>query len=98
MAVSRYHRSALMDQGRHLSTTQASKILRSAVENGQLATSVYTIKPGERLDVLAAKVYGNGSLWWVIAGASAIGWWVQVPPGVQVIIPTDLGQVEGLFA
>ena len=48
----------------------------------------------DRLDTLAGSVYGDGRLWWVIAAASGIGWWTQVPSGTLVLIPTDLTEVE----
>ena len=53
----------------------------------------HILKEGERLDVIAGRTYGNARLWWVIAAASGIGWGLQVPPGTQILIPTDLKQV-----
>jgi hypothetical protein len=48
------------------------------------------------LDIIAGEYYGDGSLWWVIAGASGIGWGLQVPAGIYLRIPTDIGAVVAL--
>ena len=47
---------------------------------------------------MAANVYGDSSLWWIIAAASNIGWGLQVPPGTVLKIPTDLGQIVAMMA
>ena len=98
MAISRYSRVPLLDMGKQFGTARASMLIRKAVESGEIDTVSYLVKDGERLDVIAGKVYGHGSLWWVIAGASAIGWWLQVPPGTQLVVPSNLSQIEGMFA
>jgi hypothetical protein len=41
----------------------------------------------ERFDILAGKIYGDSSLWWIIAAASDVGWGLQVPPGTRIKIP-----------
>ena len=64
-----------------------------AVDNGTIATSTHVVKQGERLDTIAGRVYGSGTMWWVIAAASGIGWGTQVPPGTLVRIPTDLSLI-----
>ena len=51
---------------------------------------------GDRLDHLAGKFYGSGTLWWIIAAASGVGWGLQVPPGTLLAIPTRLGQINAL--
>jgi len=45
------------------------------------------------LDHIAGKELGDSQLWWVIAAASRIGWWLQVPPGTVLRIPTKMTQV-----
>jgi hypothetical protein len=55
-----------------------------------------TTKESERLDIVAGEYYGDGTLWWIIAAASGIGWGLQVPPGIELIIPSDIGQIEAL--
>jgi len=51
----------------------------------------------ERLDVIAGRVYGDGRLWWIIAAASGIGWWLQVPAGTRLVIPTSLDAISDLL-
>ena len=50
-----------------------------------------------RLDILAGTLYGDGRLWWVLAAASNIGWWPQVPAGTLIRVPADLTEVENLL-
>tara|TARA_B100000214_G_C23691896_1_gene501229 strand:+ start:56 stop:322 length:267 start_codon:yes stop_codon:yes gene_type:complete len=50
----------------------------------------------KRLDHYAYDFYEESLNWWVIAAASGIGWWLQVPPGTVLYIPTDLTQIENL--
>ena len=71
-------------------------VLRAAIESGILPHKKVVLQEGERLDIIAGKEYGDSSLWWVIAGASAIGWSLQIPPGTLIIVPTDLNKVSGL--
>jgi nucleoid-associated protein YgaU len=54
------------------------------------------LKGFERLDTIAGKVYGDATLWWVLAAASGIGWGLQVPPDTIVNIP-NIKQVEQLI-
>jgi hypothetical protein len=70
----------------------ASKIYR-AIDTGAIPFTIYTLKGSERLDVVAGRVYGNASLWWIIAAASGIGWGLQCPPGTMLRIPTSPAQV-----
>jgi len=62
------------------------------VQQGNIDVRQHVLKEGERLDAIAGRTYGNARLWWVIAAASGIGWGLQVPPGTQVLIPSDLKQ------
>jgi hypothetical protein len=46
--------------------------------------------PGDRLDLLAHKYYGNISYWWMIAEANGLGkGTVALEPGIQVRIPAN---------
>ena len=62
--------------------------VRNGIRNGSIPFSFHVLKDGERLDQLAHNFYGDGTLWWIIAAASDIGWWLQVPPGTVLRIPT----------
>lgn len=96
MAINRYTSDNLVQGGKLLSINRTIPNLRNAVASGEISTITYTILEGDRLDSLAGRYYGDGRLWWVIAAASGIGWWLQVPPGTRLLIPTDLNQVESL--
>ena len=46
---------------------------------------------GDRLDILAYNLYGDTSLWWIIASANNLTGDSLVPPiGMQLRIPTDI--------
>ena len=97
MSISRYSSDNLADGGKILGTNQSIQRIRNAVSSGTISTTVLVIRDGERLDTIAGRYYGDGRLWWVIAAASNIGWWLQVPPGTRLVIPTDIGQVIGVI-
>ena len=77
-----------------LTTAKTVKRIRAALRSGRLSTYQRALKQGERLDQIAAIQYGDGRLWWVIAAASNIGWWMQAPPGTRIVIPTNLAEIE----
>lgn len=70
--------------------------IRQALRSGDLAYKTEITVEGDRLDIIAQREYGDGRLWWVIAAASHIGWWLQVPPGIAIRIPTDLAEIRDL--
>jgi len=87
-----------MGSGRFTGTSHACNLITRAVDNGMIGVKMTVLREGQRLDVMAQHEYGDASLWWVIAAASGIGWWLQVPPGTEILIPTSLRQVMGLVA
>lgn len=97
MALSRYRSDNLINDGKLLGTNGALQRVRDLVKSGNVPTTSIVLKNGDRLDTIASRVYGDGRLWWVLAAASGIGWWLQVPPGTRVVIPTDLSVIEGLL-
>ncbi len=94
MAFSR-HNNDLVFNDRMGSASKVSNI-RAAVQDGSLQITLYTTKEGERLDQIAGKFYGDGRYWWVIASASNIGWWLQVPTGTRLVVPLDLNIIEDM--
>ena len=94
--ASRYKRAPRISGGRSFGTYNAGYVVRRAVEKRSIDFVKRTLKESERLDIIAGEFYGDGTLWWVIAAASGIGWSLQVPAGIQLIIPTSIGQVEAL--
>lgn len=92
MATSRYYFRPTID-GRTIATTSQTTAIFNAVDGGQIQSSVYQLALNQRLDQLAGSVYGDSSLWWIIAAASGIGWSLQLPAGTLVRVPTDLSAV-----
>ena len=90
----RYSRTQLVNDGNQYGTALGSTAVFYAAQNGEIPTKSKLLIQSERLDILAQREYGDGSLWWVIAAASGIGWGLQVPPGVLLFIPTDLDAVR----
>lgn len=91
--MSRYTRNRLIKGGKGISTNNVIPVLRSARDSGFLETYAIVLTEGQRVDQLAARYLGDGSLWWVIAALSNIGWNMQVPPGTTVTIPASIQQV-----
>lgn len=96
MALRRYARTPVIKGGRQFGTSTVVAVIWQAVRNGEIETRRHTLQGEERLDILAGEIYGDSSLWWVIAAASGIGWGLQVPPGTILDIPTKLEQVTRL--
>jgi len=97
MPINRYQRAPKLANGKFYGTFDACYIVASAVAAGSIAWKGHITKEAQRLDVIAGDFYGDGSLWWVIAGASGIGWSLQVPAGIYLKIPTDIGQIVALI-
>jgi len=66
------------------------------VENGSIDYRTYTTKSGDRLDRIAYDQYKDAKLWWIIAAASGIGWWMQVAEGIELRIPLNVEDIENL--
>ena len=98
MALSRYvfSKRVNVDGNSIISQSKVASRLYFAITQGALSFQDHILEDGERLDQLAGLFYGDGSLWWVIAAASGIGWAAQVPAGTYLRIPTDLNQVYNL--
>lgn len=89
----RYSRSKVVRFGKAIGTGYYSPIIYAQVSNGNIVCEKMIMKSGERLDTMAGYIYGDSSLWWIIASASGIGWGLQVPPGTVITVPKDLSQV-----
>lgn len=94
--TSRYTNTPKIAGGRQYGTATSHSGIRRGVQQGSISAREHVLKEGERLDTVAAREYGDARLWWLIAAASGIGWGLQVPPGTQLLIPTDLRQLSGL--
>ena len=97
MGISRYTFSRRRKNGQIINASKASYKINQACKNNVIQSSVRILEEGERLDQLAGFIYGDGSLWWIIAAASGIGWSAQVPPGTMLIIPTNPSEAISLL-
>ena len=93
MAVSRYQKDQIIGAPQRLASPQAMLRVRQAIANGSITTREIVTTEAQRLDHIAGDLYGDGKLWWVIAIASGIGWWLQVPPGTRLLVPTNINSV-----
>ena len=94
MAIRRYSRAPKLALGVRYGTSDAIVKIRQALDLGLIPYKTVVISQGQRLDTVAGQEYGNGSLWWIIAAASDIGWAPQVPPGTVLRVPTSLSKIE----
>jgi hypothetical protein len=93
MATSRYQKDQIIGTPQRLASSQAILRIRQAIANGSIATREITVTEAQRLDHIAGDLYGDGKLWWIIAIASGIGWWLQVPPGTRLLAPVSANAV-----
>lgn len=71
-----------------------SPFIYKAVEANQIDFDVIITDASKRLDHYSQDYYNDPNNWWIIAAASGIGWWLQVPEGVVLRIPTDITQIS----
>lgn len=51
----------------------------------------YTVKAGETFETLAAKYFGNGRKWWVLADLNPhIFWPLSLQAGDQILLPSKI--------
>ena len=89
MAISRF----VNVRGKELNI---SGLLYRAILNEEIDVDVKISEEVKRLDHYAYEYYGDSGNWWVIAAASGVGWWLQIPAGTYLVIPTNLSQIEAL--
>ena len=86
MAISRYYTS----NGQQYNM---SSLIYQAVQSEQIDYDIKISTLGDRLDHIAYSQYKNANYWWVIAAASGIGWWLQIPADVVLYIPKNIDQI-----
>ena len=89
MAISRFY----IRDGQELSM---SPLIYNAVQNSTISYRKLITKSGDRLDRIAFDEYDNAYYWWIIASASGIGWWLQMPEDIVLFIPTSLDEISNL--
>ena len=97
MSLNRYENDTVVRDGRILGTNQAIIRIRDGVNTGAISVASRILQEGERLDVIANELYGDGRLWWIIAAASEIGWWLQAPAGTRIVYPQNISEVEAVL-
>ena len=93
MPLTRYKNVNKIDSNRGIGTTHRRVNIYNAVQNNNIRTELYITKEGDRLDRLASEYYQDGTLWWIIAAANGIGWWLQVSSGTVLQIPLNIDEV-----
>lgn len=96
MAINRYQSTQTYKNNNLYGTFKDHIIIRSNIDNGVLSYKEYVTLSNDRLDIIAGREYGDSQYWWIIAAASKIGWGLQIPEGVQLIIP-NLSQILTLL-
>jgi len=86
---SRYSGAIPIDGGRGIPSSGASTKIRNAIISGNLRYTTVLLSESQRLDTVAGQIYGDSSMWWIIAAASGIGWGLQVPAGTVLSIPSN---------
>jgi len=93
MSIRRYARANKLALGVRYGTSDSIVKIRLSLAAGAIPYKTLITASGQRLDTIAGQEYGDGSLWWIIAAASDIGWAAQVPPGTMLKVPTSLTSI-----
>lgn len=98
MPFSRYYTDGFRYDYRGLRSTESINTIRTGIETGDISIIKNLLLTQEdRLDHIAAQMYGDARYWWIIAAASNIGWGLQAPPGTVIYVP-DLIDVQKLLS
>lgn len=97
MTLKRYARSPIYGLNERYGTSKSILLIRNGLETGAVRGQSYITKENERLDIISGQFYGDGTLWWIIAAGSGVGWSMQVPPNTKLTIPLleDVSQLVG---
>lgn len=83
----RYARTPTLGLGYSYGTSYIIPILRANIAAGKIRYEETVLNEAERLDIIAGKIYGDSTLYWIIAAVSDIGWCLQAPAGTRLRIP-----------
>ena len=92
MATSRYFNNRIY-QNHYLTFKRIPREIVDAIPAYE-----YKVKYGERLDHIAFKAFGDGTLWWVIAIMNNIGFeFSEMDPSDVIKVPFSVDDVYGLL-
>jgi hypothetical protein len=83
--------------GERVATTDITSRIYFACNDRLIDFNEYPLKERQRLDHIAAQAYGDGTLWWIVASASGVGWSLQCPAGTILRVPLNLNQIYDLL-
>lgn len=86
-SLRRYSKTKVIGLNYRYGTSELIPLIRKNMVLGNITYIEYILEENERLDILAGKFYGDGSLYWILAAASDIGFALQVPPGTLIKVP-----------
>jgi len=92
--MKRYSRSNTVKGGRQYGTSRGATAIYYAAKSGGITCTRRVTKEGDRLDIIAGQLWGDATLWWVIAACSGIGWGPQIPPAVVLKIPINIDDIQ----
>ncbi len=96
-SFSRYKKDGARQDFRGLQSTESINLIRASVESGDVGIDkIILLTQADRVEHIAAAIYGDARYWWVIAAASDIGWALQAPPGTVIKVP-NLKDIERLL-
>ena len=91
MAESRYRNTQIIDN-KYQSTFDFP-----SVDWSKISTFSIRITDSDRMDILAAKYFNDGTLWWVIALINDIAWPWDFASGQIIKIPVDVSEILKFF-
>jgi len=98
MAFSRQSREGFRFDFLGYQSSKAISVIRSGIESGDInIIKTLLLTQEDRVEHIAASIYGEARYWWIIAAASNIGWALQAPPGTIIFVPS-LADVEKFLA
>lgn len=96
MSISRYRGVSILSSSVGTQYYGTSNFPTQAQLNA-IPTYSVPINQFDRLDNLAAKFFGDGTYWWILAVVNNIDWAFNFQPGQIIQIPIDVQDVLKLF-
>jgi hypothetical protein len=95
MAISRYANNWPLNGifGSFYESFDDYSFIYDMIENNKIKTHEVIVRPGDRLDHIAFKEFGDGEYFWILALCNKIGFIPQVPPGTILQVPDNIDDV-----